>query len=62
MAKLDFDIREALNAGYTASDIAKDLSETSGYDYEAALKSGYSDDEIISELTGAKMPTAFESV
>ena len=42
--KIEFDVPSALSSGYTASDIAKYLTEQSGLDYDEAIRGGYDDD------------------
>ena len=41
--KIEFDVPSALSSGYTASDIAKYLTEQSGLDYDEAIRGGYDD-------------------
>ena len=48
--KIEFDVPSALSSGYTASDIAKYLTEQSGLDYDAAIRGGYDDDDLIMNL------------
>jgi hypothetical protein len=48
--KIEFDVPSALSSGYTATDIAKYLSEQSGLDYDEAIRGGYDDDSLIMGL------------
>tara|TARA_R100000231_G_scaffold26579_1_gene24079 strand:- start:479 stop:5383 length:4905 start_codon:yes stop_codon:yes gene_type:complete len=48
--KIEFDVPSALSSGYTASDIAKYLTEQSGLDYDEAIRGGYDDDSLIMNL------------
>lgn len=48
-----FDIEGARKAGYSDTEIADYLGQENGFDTAAALKSGYTPDEIIGHLTAA---------
>lgn len=55
--KIDYDIDAALSAGLGANDIAQYLSSETNYDYEGARAAGITDDQIIEELSTARMPS-----
>jgi hypothetical protein len=50
IVKKNFDVPSALSAGHTAADIAKYLSEQSNIDYDAAIRGGLDNDDIIMGL------------
>mgnify|MGYP003132372855 CR=1 FL=1 len=50
IVKKNFDVPSALSAGHTAEDIAKYLSEQSNIDYDAAIRGGLDNDDIIMGL------------
>ena len=50
IVKKNFDVPSALSAGHSASDVAKYLSEQSNIDYDAAIRGGLDDDDIIMGL------------
>jgi len=51
-----FDIEGARKAGYSEGEIADYLGQESGFDTAAALKSGYTPEDVISHLTAAPEP------
>ena len=48
-----FDVEGAKKAGYTDSEIADHLAQSSSFDAAGARSSGYSDADIIGHLSGA---------
>jgi hypothetical protein len=51
-----FDVEGAKKAGYTDSEIADHLAQSSSFDAAGARSSGYSDADIISHLSGGAAP------
>lgn len=56
-----FDLQGALAAGHSMSDVAQFLSQQNKFDYAAAQKAGFSDQEIVHELMGRMNPQAAAS-
>jgi hypothetical protein len=55
--RIDYDVEGAVRAGLRAPEIAEYLSSQTNYDYRGARDAGISDDEIIAELSTARMPS-----
>ena len=55
--RIDYDVDAALSAGLTSRDIADYLAGETDYDIAAAREAGVTDDQVIAELSTARMPS-----
>jgi hypothetical protein len=56
-----FDVSGALKAGYSAQEIADQISKDESFDISGARKAGYTSEEIIKYFTGVEVPSGPDS-
>ena len=56
-----FDVKGALDAGYSLSEINDFLGQQSKFDVNSARQAGYNDDEILGFLSSRKLEVAPEA-